>query len=86
MANSASSTKRTRQNIVRNKHNSQIKAKMRTFIKKISKSIASKDKAKAQKEFIAMQKNIDKTVSKGLIHKNQAARKKSRIIAQIKNI
>tara|TARA_B110000977_G_scaffold189370_1_gene258757 strand:- start:79 stop:339 length:261 start_codon:yes stop_codon:yes gene_type:complete len=84
MANSAGSKKRARQAVKRNKHNSQIRAKVRTFIKKVSYAIEAGDKKEATTGFTEMQKNIDQSVSKGLMHKNQAARKKSRIIAQIK--
>jgi len=84
MANSAGSKKRARQAVKRNKHNSQIRAKVRTFIKKVSYAIDDGDKKEATSGFTEMQKNVDQAVSKGLMHKNQAARKKSRIIAQIK--
>ena len=84
MANSASSKKRAIQAIKRNKHNSQIRSKIRTFIKKVVGAIDSGDKKSAVSGFVVMQKNVDQAVSKGLMHKNQAARKKSRIIAQIK--
>ena len=84
MANSAGSKKRARQAVKRNKHNSQIRAKVRTFIKKVSYAIDAGDKKEATSGFTEMQKNVDQAVSKGLMHKNQAARKKSRIIAKIK--
>jgi len=84
MANSASSRKRARQAIQRNKHNSQIRAKVRTFIKKVTYSIEAGNKEEAQSGYAAMQKNVDQAVSKGLMHKNQAARRKSRLTAQIK--
>ena len=84
MANSAGSKKRARQAVMRNRHNSQIRAKVRTFIKKVSYAIDAGDKKEATSGFTEMQKNVDQAVSKGLMHKNQAARKKSRIIAQIK--
>ena len=63
---------------------SQIRAKVRTFVKKVAYSIVAGDKKEAVSGFAAMQKNVDQAVSKGLIHKNQAARKKSRLSAQIK--
>ena len=84
MANSAGSKKRARQAVKRNKHNSQIRAKVRTFIMKVAYAIDAGDKKGAASGFADMQKNMDQAVSKGLIHKNQAARKKSRINAQIK--
>ena len=84
MANSAGSKKRARQAVKRNKPTSQIRAKVRTFIKKVAYAIDAGDKKGAASGFADMQKNMDQAVSKGLIHKNQAARKKSRINAQIK--
>ena len=86
MANSAGSKKRARQAVKRNKHNSQIRAKVRTFVKKVAYAIAAGDKKEAESGFAVMQKNVDQAVSKGLIHKNQAARKKSRLSAQIKSL
>ena len=84
MANSAASRKRARQAVKRNKHNSQIRAKVRTFVKKVAYAIEGGDKKEAVSGFVTMQKNLDQAVSKGLIHKNQAARKKSRLSAKIK--
>ena len=86
MANSAGSRKRARQAVKRNKHNSQIRAKVRTFMKKVAYAIAAGNKKEAVSGFAVMQKNVDQAVSKGLIHKNQAARKKSRLSAQIKSL
>ena len=84
MANSAGSKKRARQAVKRNKHNSQIRAKVRTFIKKVTYAIEAGNKEEAQSGYAAMQKNVDQAVSKGLMHKNQAARKKSRLSTKIK--
>ena len=84
MANSASSKKRAKQAIKRNKHNSQIRAKVRTFIKKVTYALEAGNKEEAQSGYATMQKNVDQAVSKGLMHKNQAARRKSRLVAQIK--
>ncbi len=84
MANSAGSKKRARQALQRNKHNSQIRAKVRTFIKKVTYALEAGNKEEAQNGYATMQKMIDQSVSKGLMHKNQAARKKARLNAQIK--
>lgn len=84
MANSASSKKRARQAVKRNQHNSQIRAKVRTFIKKTTYALQAGNKKAAKAGFAIMQKALDQAQSKGLIHKNQAARKKSRLNAQIK--
>lgn len=84
MANLAGSIKRARQAVKRNKHNSKIRTRVRTFIKKVAYALGSGDKQEAQGGFKKMQKEIDKAVNKGLMNKNQAARKKSRLNAQIK--
>ena len=84
MANSAGSKKRARQAVKRNKHNSQIRATVRTFIKKVTYALEAGNKEEAQGGFGSMQKMLDQAVSKGLMNKNQAARKKSRLNAQIK--
>ena len=84
MDNSAGSRKRARQAVKCNKHNSQIRTKVRTFVKKVAYAIKAGDKKEAVSGFTAMQKNLDQAVNKGLIHKNQAARKKSRLSTQIK--
>jgi small subunit ribosomal protein S20 len=57
---------------------------MRTFIKKVTKQIAAGDKEGAVAAYTAAVPVIDSTVSKGLIHKNKAARHKSRLNVQIK--
>ena len=84
MANSAASKKRARQAVNRHQHNSQIRAKVRTFVKKVVSAISTGNKEEAISGFKVMQKNVDQAVNKGLIHKNQAARKKSRLSTQIK--
>ncbi len=84
MANSAGSRKRARQAVKRNKHNSMLKSRMRTMVKKVLYAIEANNKEEATTNFGAMQKALDGAVSKGLITKNLAARKKSRLNAQIK--
>ncbi|SFV58023.1 SSU ribosomal protein S20p [hydrothermal vent metagenome] len=83
MANSAGAKKRIRQAITRNKHNSMLRARLRTFIKKVVYAIEAKEKETATTNFKALQPILDQAVSKGLVHKNNAARKKSRLNAKI---
>lgn len=59
---------------------------LRTFVKKVYIAIASQDKTTAMTAFIAMQKIIDRQACKGLVHKNKAARCKSRAYARIKSM
>jgi small subunit ribosomal protein S20 len=84
MANSAGSRKRARQAIKRNRHNSMLRSRMRTMIKKVSYAIDDSNKDEASANFANMQKALDSAVSKGLITKNLAARKKARLNAKIK--
>ncbi len=58
MANSANAKNPARQAVKRNKHNSQIRAKVRTFIKKVSYAIDAGDKKEATSGFTEMQKNV----------------------------
>ena len=59
---------------------------MRTYIKRVIKQIAAGDKESASAALAAAVPVIDSAVSKGLIHKNKAARHKSRLNIQIKGM
>ncbi|MDU6411180.1 MAG: 30S ribosomal protein S20 [Yersiniaceae bacterium] len=83
MANIKSAKKRAVQSEKRRKHNASRRSMMRTFIKKVYAAIATGDKETAQKAFNEMQPLVDRQASKGLIHKNKAARHKSNLTAQI---
>lgn len=84
MANSASARKRARQAEVRRQHNASLRSLVRTVIKKVVKAIDSKDAAAAQAAYTAAVPVIDRMADKGIIHKNKAARHKSRLNAQVK--
>ena len=84
MANSAQARKRARQAENHRTHNTELRSKMRTSIKKIVYAIAEGDKEKAEAAFKASVPVIDSTVTKGLLHRNKAARHKSRLNSQIK--
>jgi small subunit ribosomal protein S20 len=56
----------------------------RTFIKKVIAAVEAGDKEQAQSAYNAAAAVIDKTANKGLIHKNKAARQKSRLNARIR--
>ena len=84
MANSPSSRKRARQAEVRRQHNASLRSMVRTSIKKVVKAIDAKDVAAAQAAFTAAEPVIDRMADKGIIHKNKAARHKSRLSAQVK--
>lgn len=84
MANIASARKRARQAEKRRQHNVVLRSRMRTSVKKVLKAIAAGDKSAAQEAFKEAVPLIDSTANKGMIHKNKAARHKSRINARIK--
>lgn len=84
MANSAQAAKRARQAENRRQHNAAHRSTMRTHIKKVLKAIKTGDKAGAAEALKAATPVIDSTVGKGLVHKNKAARHKSRLNAHIK--
>ncbi|MCU7906038.1 MAG: 30S ribosomal protein S20 [Candidatus Thiodiazotropha sp. (ex Epidulcina cf. delphinae)] len=84
MANSAQARKRARQADKRHSRNQAQRSEMRTQIKKVAKQIVTGSKEGAAEAFKQAAPVIDSAVSKGLIHKNKAARHKSRLNVQIK--
>lgn len=84
MANSAQAKKRALQNDKRREHNTALRSKMRTFVKRVRAAIGSGVKEQAQEAFKGAVPVLDKMVNKGIIHKNTVARYKSRMSASIK--
>lgn len=83
MANTKQTAKRARQNKIRRDHNASLRSRMRTYLKRTKAAIEAGDKAAASTAFKETVSILDRTVSKGLIHKNKAARHKRRLNAQI---
>ena len=84
MANIKSAKKRAKQTVVRNERNTGQRSMLRTSIKKVLKALDANDAAGAQAAFAVAQPILDRYSSRGLIHKNKAARHKSRLTARIK--
>jgi small subunit ribosomal protein S20 len=84
MANSAQARKRARQAVKQRAHNVGLRSSLRTAIKKVRKAIGAGDKAAAQAVFKESQSIIDSIADKKIMHKNAAARHKSRLSAAIK--
>jgi len=84
LANIKSAKKRAIQAEKRRQHNASRRSMMRTSIKKVIAAIAGGNKEAAQEAFTAAAPILDRMATKGLIHKNKAARHKSRLSAQIK--
>ena len=84
MANTAQARKRARQSVKVNAHNAALRSTLRTAIKKIIKAVESGDKAVAAASYLENITVIDRIADKKIIHKNKAARHKSRLSAAIK--
>ena len=84
MPNSRSAAKRLRQNAVLKERNKAIKSAMKTQIKAVMTAVSEGDFEKADTEFRAASKKLDRAGARGIIHRNTASRKKSRISAAIK--
>ncbi|MFT4517389.1 MAG: small subunit ribosomal protein S20 [Gammaproteobacteria bacterium] len=84
LANTAQARKRVRQAVKSRDRNVAQKSNFRTCIKKVLKSLADKNKEESNANFKEAMSVMDKLVVKGLIHKNKAARHKSRLNAHIK--
>jgi len=84
MANSAQARKRARQAVAQRDHNISLRSQFRTAVKKVRKAIDAGDKAAAQSEFLASMSVIDSVADKKIVHKNKAARHKSRLSQAVK--
>jgi small subunit ribosomal protein S20 len=84
MANTVQARKRARQALVQRAHNMAQRSELRTAIKKVRSAIAAGDKAAAAGVFQASMSVIDSIADKKIIHKNKAARHKSRLAQAIK--
>lgn len=77
MANIKSQMKRIRTNEKARLRNKAVKSELKTFVRRVREAVAGGDKDAAGVALIAASKKLDKAVSKGVIHANQAANKKS---------
>lgn len=79
MANIASARKRAKQSERRRQHNASMRSHVRTMIKKVLYAVKAGDKEAAEKAYKDAVPAIDRSVSKGIMHANKAARHKSRL-------
>jgi small subunit ribosomal protein S20 len=84
MANSKQARKRARQSTESNAHNSAQRSRLRTAIKSVRKAIEAGDKSAAAETLQKATSVIDSIADKNVVHKNTAARNKSRLAAAIK--
>ena len=86
MPNHVSAEKRDRQTAKRNAVNSTNRTKLRTAIKKLRAAIATKNASSAQELLPPTISAIDKAIQKGVIHRNAAARHKSRLTSHVNTL
>ena len=86
MANHKSAEKRVRQTEKRNLINRSNRSKLRTQIKKLRSAVAASDKDQSTELLLPTVSLIDKAVNKGLIHRNTAARYKSRLTKHVSGL
>ena len=83
MANIKSQIKRNKTNIKATERNKAVKSELRTEVRRTREAVAAGDKAAAEKALTKATKKLDKAASKGVIHANQAANRKSAIAKQV---
>lgn len=84
MANSPSAKKRVRQTQQRTEVNKARRSRMRTFVRKVEEAIASGDRTAAAEALRRAQPVVMRSVSRGVLHKNTASRKISRLAHRVK--
>ncbi|WP_128254890.1 30S ribosomal protein S20 [Falsirhodobacter deserti] len=84
MANTPQSKKRARQSEARYAVNKARRSRIRTFLRKVEEAIASGDQAAAAEALRAAQPELARGTTKGVVHKNTAARKISRLSSRVK--
>jgi len=80
MPNIKSAIKRVKTTEAKNAQNTTAKSAMRTAVKKVEAAVTVNDAAAAKEALVNAASKLDKAAAKGLIHKNAAARKKSRLM------
>lgn len=86
MANTSSAKKATRKIARRTDVNKSRRSRMRGFVRKVEEALASGDKAAAQAAFIAAQPELMRAATKGVLHRNTASRKVSRLAQRVKSL
>jgi small subunit ribosomal protein S20 len=86
VANIKSQIKRIKTNEKARQRNQSVKSSLKTAIRKAREAVAAGDQAKAEELTRAASRQLDKAVSKGVIHANQAANKKSALMKKVNDI
>jgi small subunit ribosomal protein S20 len=83
VANIKSQIKRIRTNEEARLRNKAVKSELRTYVRRVREAVAGGDKAAASEALATASRKLDKAVTKGVIHRNQAANKKSALAKQV---
>ena len=86
MANIKSQIKRNLTNAKRHERNKAVKSELRTVVRNVRAAIDSGDADQAKTALQAASRKLDKAASKGVIHKNQAANRKSSLAQQVSSL
>ena len=84
MANTSSAKKAARKIEARTAVNKNRRSRVRTFVRKVEEALASGDKGAAEEAFKAAQPELMRAAAKGVVHKNTASRKVSRLAQRVK--
>ena len=86
LANTSSAKKATRKIARRTATNKNRRSRVRTFVRKVEEALAAGDKNAAQAAFLAAQPELMRAATKGVMHKNTASRKVSRLAQRLKTL
>jgi len=86
VANIKSQIKRNKQNEKAHQRNKAVKSELRTYVRKFREAVESGNAEEATTAMRAASRKLDKAVSKGVIHKNQAANRKSAIAKRLSEL
>lgn len=86
MANTSSAKKATRKIARRTAMNKNRRSRVRTYVRKVEEALAAGDKTAAEAAFLAAQPELMRAATKGVMHKNTASRKVSRLAQRLKSL
>jgi small subunit ribosomal protein S20 len=86
MANIKSQIKRNRQNEARHERNKAVRSRLKTFSKRFAQAVDAGDREAAEEAFLLTSRALDKAATKGVIHRNNAANKKSRMAKKLQSL
>ena len=86
VANHASALKRHRQTVKRTKRNQALRTRLRHFVRAVREAVSTRDVTAAEDHLRRATRALDKAVTKGLIHRNNAARRVSRLSRAVSSL